>query len=124
MPSGCINKRFVFTGLAEIVKYKNAPLRGVVRVDALFWCLLLAFMNPDGDDNFSTFCERLNNLVSMDAGPGGNVASHARIGAGHGEQVAIVKCLDLVLRANDGQRTEQSTGINLMFRHTSSLERH
>ena len=58
-------------------------------------------MNPDGDDNFATFCDRLDVLVAMDAAPGWDVASHAWIGAGNCEQVTILEGIDFVLGAND-----------------------
>ena len=77
-------------------------------------------MNPDGDDYLASFCERIDDLVTMDAAPGWNVACHSWVGAGHSEQVTIFKGVDLVLGANDRHRTEKSAGINLVFRHTNS----
>ncbi len=77
-------------------------------------------MNPDSDDYLASFRERSDDLVTMDAAPGWNVACYSRVGAGHSEQVTIFKGFDLILGANDRHRAEQSAGINLVFRHTNS----
>ena len=63
-------------------------------------------MNPDGDDNFATFCDRLDDLVAMDAAPGWDVASYAWVGAAYSEQVTILKGVDFILSANDRHRAQ------------------
>ena len=61
-------------------------------------------MNLDGDDDLATLCDRLDDLVAMDAAPGWDVASYAWVGAGHSEQVTISEGVDFVLGTNDRHR--------------------
>ena len=63
-------------------------------------------MNPDGDDNFATFCDRLSDLVAMDSTPSWNVAFCAWIGAAYIEQVTILEGVDFILSTNDRHRTQ------------------
>ena len=63
-------------------------------------------MNPDGDYNFATFCDRLDDLVAMDTAPGWNVASYAWVGAAYSEQVTILEGVDFILSTNDRHRTQ------------------
>jgi hypothetical protein len=122
MPSRCINKRLVFIGLAEIRNIKNAPKWRDIGKFAPLRCARLVFLNLYGNDALASFGERVDDLVTMNTAPGGNVAFHSRVGAGHSEQVTVGKGLDLVLRTNDRHRAEQSASINLVFRHASSPE--
>jgi len=77
-------------------------------------------MNSDGDEYFPFLCKRIDDLVTMDAAPGWNVAGDTRVGAGHREQVTIFKGVDLVLGANHRHRAEKSASIDLVIRHASS----
>ena len=104
MPSQCINKRLVFTGLARIHNIIFALFWCEQQDFALLWCPRLAFMNSDGDNDFASFCDRLDDLVAMDAAPGRDVASYAWIGATHSEQITMLEGFDFILGTNDRHR--------------------
>ena len=61
-------------------------------------------MNPDGDDNFATVCDCLEDLVAMDAAPSWDVAFYAWIGAAYSEQITILEGVDFILGTNDRHR--------------------
>ena len=63
-------------------------------------------MNPDGDDYLASFRERIDDLVTMDAAPGWNVASYAWVGAAYSEQVTILEGVDFILSTNDRHRAQ------------------
>ena len=63
-------------------------------------------MNLNGDDYLAPICERLDYLVAMDSAPSWNVAFHAWVGAGHFEQVTILKGVDFILGPNYRHRTQ------------------
>jgi hypothetical protein len=63
-------------------------------------------MNSDGDDNFATFCDRLDDFVTMDAAPSWDVLFYAWIGAAHSEQVTILEGVDFILGADDRHRAQ------------------
>ena len=121
MPSRCINKRLVFAGVAGIGNFLTAPIWCVFRQAAPKRCLSLIFLDPDGDAYLASFRQGVHDLMTMNSTPGWNVVFDSRVSADNSEQIASGKGLDLVLCANDRHRAEQSSGINLVFRHTSSL---
>ena len=106
MPSRCINKRLVFTGLSRIHNIIFALFRCDQQDFAPSWCRPLAFINSDGDNDFATFCERLDDLVAMDSAPGRDVAFYAWIGATHSEQITILEGFDFILGTNDRHRAQ------------------